>query len=158
MTDAVLAFMIIAPAAIVFFLKSDGALSFLALCAGFVLSTSVITDLKHLLSESNLSVTDSTLAAILLLAPLVLTLLATRRAAGKGLKLWLHIITALCAGALLALSLGPIINGSAGFEIAHSAIWKNLQKTQSAFIGVGAFFSLILIWHKSLKKSSKKHK
>ncbi len=159
MTDAVLLVLIAAPVLLTYFLKSDAALSFLALCAGFVLSTSVVTDLKHLLSETNLSLTDKTLALILLLVPLILTLLTTRRSAGKGFKLYLHLLTAVCVGGLLALSLGPIINTASSVDLAHSQVWDKLQNAQSILIGAGAFLSLILVWHKSLKHgSSKKHK
>ena len=158
MTDAVLVAIIAGPVLITYFLKSDAALSFLALCAGFVLSTSVVTDLKHLLSETNLSLTDKTLALILLLVPLVITLLTTRRSAGKGIKLYLHLLTAVCVGGLLVLSLGPIINSSSQVDLAHSGVWDKLQNVQSIIIGVGALLSLFLIWFKSLKHSSKKHK
>jgi hypothetical protein len=157
-TNAVLILIILAPALITYLLKSDAALGFLALCAGFVLSTSVVADLKHLLSETNLSLTDKTLALILLLTPLIITLLTTRRAAGKGPKLYLHILTALCTGGLLALSLGPIINSSSQIDLANSQVWDVLQNIQSIIIGVGALLSLILIWVKGLKHSSKKHK
>lgn len=158
MTDAILALMIAGPAVITYFLKSNAALGFLSLCVGFVLSTSVITDLKHLLSETNLSLTASTLALILLLGPLAVTMLVTRRSAGKGFKLGLHLLTALCVGGLLALSIGPIINTSSQMNLAGSQIWKNLQKTQSVVIGAGALLSLILIWYGALKKSSRNHK
>ena len=158
MTDAVLVAIIAAPALVTYLLKSDAALSFLALCAGFVLSTSVVTDLKHLLSETNLSLTDKTLALILLLVPLVITLLTSRRSAGKGFKLYLHLLTAICVGGLLVLSLGPIINSSSQIDLAHSGVWDKLQNAQSIIIGAGALLSLFLIWFKSLKYSSKKHK
>ena len=158
MTDAILVLMVVGPALITLLLKSDAALAFLALCTGFVLSTSVIADLKHLLSETNLSVATSTLALVLLLTPLILTLLVTRRTATKGIKRWLHILVALCAGGLLALSLGPIINTYSQVDLSHSQVWRGLQNAQSALIGVGALLSLMLVWFKALKHSGKKHK
>jgi hypothetical protein len=158
MTDLVLVLMIAGPALVTFFLKSDAALSFLVLCLGFVLSVSVIGDLKQLLSEQNLSVTKSTLGLVIILVPLVITMLVTRKAAGKGFKFVLHLLTALCAGGLLALSLGPILNNSSVIDLFNSQIWKNLDKVQSIIIGAGATLSLLLIWTKAVKKSSnKKH-
>ncbi|HLG90625.1 MAG TPA: hypothetical protein VI336_00455, partial [Candidatus Saccharimonadales bacterium] len=82
MNDAVLGAIILAPVLITLLLKSDAALGFLTLCAGFVVSTSAIGDLKRLLSETNLSVTESTLGLILLTVPLTITLLVTRKSNG----------------------------------------------------------------------------
>lgn len=156
MTDVVLVAMIASPLLITFLLKSDAALSFLVLCLGFVLSTSVIGDLKQLLSQTNLSVTESTLGLVLILTPFILTMLLTRKTAGKGFKFSLHLITAASAGCLLALSLGPVINTSSLINLFDSQVWQQLDNYQSVIIGVGAITSLMLIWTKALKKSSKK--
>jgi hypothetical protein len=159
MADVSLAVLVFGPLAIVFLLKSNAALSFLALCAGFVVSTSAIGDLKHLLSEANLSVADSTLATILIVAPMVITLLLTRRANTKGVKFWLQLVIALCAGGLLALSLGPVLDTSGQFNITDSRFWGDLQQIQSWVISGGVLLSLFLVWSKALKnKPSKKHK
>ena len=156
MTDTILLAMIIGPLVVTFLLKNDAALSFLVLCLGFVLSVSVIGDLKQLLIEQNLSVTESTLGLVLLLAPLIITMLLTRKTAGKGFKFYLHLATALACGGLLALSLGPILNTSSYINLYESQIWKNLDKIQSIVIGAGAALSLLLIWSKSVGKSGKK--
>lgn len=132
-------------------------MGFLALCVGFVLSTSVIGDLKQLLSEMNLSVTTSTLAITLTVLPLVLTLLLTRKSNSKGLKLWLQLLVALLAGGLLALSVAPVINTD-WLDLAQSGVWKNLIKIQSGVIGAGAFLSLVLVWFASSKFRGKKRK
>src|SRR3989338_5344846 len=102
MADVVLVALVLSPALITFLLKSNAALGFLTLCTGFVLSTSVIGDLKQLLSEINLSVTQSTLGLILLVVPLTVTLLLTRGSAKRGLKFWMQIVAALLTGGLLA--------------------------------------------------------
>ncbi|HEU5005226.1 MAG TPA: hypothetical protein VFT49_04030 [Candidatus Saccharimonadales bacterium] len=146
MPDIALAVLILVPAAITFFLKSNAALSYLALCAGFVLSTSVIGDLKHLLSETNLSVTSDTLALVLLIAPYLLTLLVTRKVHEKGLFLYLNLIIALLGGGLLALSAGPLFGSSSNFDIVDSKFWTQLSNYQAAIIGAGAGLSLLMIW------------
>jgi cytochrome bd-type quinol oxidase subunit 2 len=156
MADISLAVLVFGPLAITFLLKSNAALSFLALCAGFVVSTSVIGDLKHLLSEANLSLTDSTLATILIIAPLLITLLLTRRANTRGFKFWLQLAVALCAGGLLALSLGPVLTSSGQFDITSSRFWGDLQKIQSWVIGGGALLGLLLVWSKSYKSHDHK--
>src|SRR5205807_1758782 len=110
MANVVLAVLLFAPLALTFLLKSNAALSFLTLCVGFVLSTSVIGDLKHLLSEINLSTTNSTLALIILIAPPVLTLLLTRKSSIHKAFFWLQLLAALGVGGLLALAVGPILS------------------------------------------------
>lgn len=159
MTDIVLMALIASPLLFTLLFKSDAAMNFLVLCLGFVLSTSVIGDLKHLLSQTNLSVTESTLGLVLILTPFVLTALITRKKAGKGFKFFLHLLTAVSAGGLLALSMGPVINTSTFINLFESQVWQQLENYQSAIIGVGAFTSLTLIWTKTLSKPSKgKHK
>jgi len=155
MADILLGVMVLGPLAITFLLKSNAALGFLVLCAGFVLSTSVIGDLKHLLSQLNLSTTSSTIGIILLIVPLILTLLLTRGSAGKGFKFWLQLAAALCAGGLLALSVGPILSSSSQFDVTTSSFWPNLQKIQSEIIGIGALVSLLLIWFGGIRRFGK---
>lgn len=154
MPNVVLAILILAPVAITYFLKSNAALSFLALCSGFVLSTSVVGDLKHLLSETNLSVANDTLGAILVAAPFLITLLLCRHNTGKGIMLWGQLIAALAAGGLLALSLGPLLS-STQFNVLDSSFWNQLQKIQAATIGVGAIVSLFLVWLGGTKRFKK---
>jgi len=155
MTDVVLASLILGPAAITFLLRSNAALGFLTLCLGFVLSTSVIGDLKQLLSEINLSVTQSTLGLILLIAPLTITLIFSRGAKKKELFFWLQMIVALCTGGLLALSVAPILASSSEFDLSTSAFWDELQNLQSVIIGIGAILSLFLVWSAGLHKPKK---
>lgn len=157
MTDALIIALILGPAVLTFLLKSNAALGFLALCVGFVLSTSVIGDLRQLLSEMNLSVTNSTLAITLLVLPLVLTLLITRKSNSRGFIRWLQLLAALLAGGLLALTAAPVINAD-WLNLAKSDIWKNLLKIQSGVIGAGAFLSLVAVWFASSKSHGKRHK
>ncbi|MEX0881335.1 MAG: hypothetical protein WEC17_01515 [Candidatus Saccharimonadales bacterium] len=156
MTDAFIIALILSPAVLTFLLKSNAALSFLALCVGFVLSTSVIGDLRQLLSEMNLSVTNSTLAITLITLPLVFTLLLTRKANTRGLRLWTQLLTALLAGGLLALSIAPVIT-TGWLDLSKSEVWKNLIKIQSGVIGAGALLSFALVWLNA-SKFGKKHK
>ena len=152
MAEILLAVLVFGPLGLTFLIKSNAALGFLVLCAGFVLSTSVIGDLKHLLSQLNLSTTSSTIGLIFLVVPLVLTLLLTRGSAGKGFKFWLQLAAALAAGGLLALSVGPVLASSSQFDVTTSGFWTSLQKIQSEIIGLGALISLLLIWFGGLKR------
>jgi len=157
MSDIALGVIVLSPVLVTFFLKSNAALGFLVLCLGFVLSTSVIGDLKQLLSETNLSVTESTLGLIMLVAPLALTLMISKGSYKRGIKRWLQVLAGLCVGGLLALSLGPILAHSTQFDITESEFWATLQDIQSVVIGLGAILSLSLVWLGALKQKSKKH-
>jgi len=159
MTDALLGTLILSPVLITFLLKSDASLSFMALCVGFVLSTSVIGDLNKLLNQMNLSVTDTTIAMILIVTPLALTLLLTRKAHVKGIMFLLQLVVALAAGGLLALSIAPLIGNSQQFNLPQSEFWPKLQNMQAIVIGVGGLLSLLLVWTAHIRKhSGKKHK
>lgn len=156
MANILLAALILGPLLLTLVLKSNAALGFLVLCTGFVLNTSVIGDLQHLLSQINLSTTSTTLAIALLIVPLVVTMLLTRRASGKGVKSLIHTLIALCGGGLLALSVVPILGSSLQSDVIGSNFWTNLQKVQSEIIGLGALLSLLLIWLGDIK-GHKKH-
>lgn len=151
MANILLAALLLGPFALTLILKSNAALGFLVLCTSFVLNTSVIGDLKNLLSQLNLSTTSTTLAIVLLAVPLVITMLLTRRSSRKGLKPLIHLVIALCAGGLLALSIVPILSSSLQSDLISSSFWSNLQKIQSEIIGIGALLSLLLIWFSSGK-------
>lgn len=157
MVNITLALLVFGPLLITYFLKSNAALGFLALCVGFVLSTSVIGDLKHLLSETNLSVSGQTLGLVLVLLPLIVTLLITRsHNQRKGVGLIVQLVCALCAGGLLALSLGPILITSSQFNITSASLWKDITKAQAVIIGAGSLLSLLAIWSHNFK-IHKKH-
>jgi hypothetical protein len=159
MANTLLAVLIFAPIALTFLLKSNAALAFLTLCVGFVLSTSVIGDLKQLLSELNLSTTESTLALIILLAPPAITLLLTRKSAGHKLFFWLQLVAALGVGGLLALVAGPVLSDTAGVDVTASEFWNDLNNIQSGIIGVGGLLSLLLVWMGNFwHPRAKKHK
>ena len=156
MNEALLAILVFVPLVITYLLKSNAALAFLALCAGFVLSTSVIGNLKQILSATNLSVANDTLGIILLTAPFVLTLLLCRKAHNKGLMFFLQLAAALCGGGLLALSVGPLLTSTSQFDVTSASAWSDLSKIQAGVIGIGGALSLLLIWFGG-GKHAKKH-
>lgn len=131
----------------------------MALSTGFVLSTSVVGDLRQLLNQMDLSVTETTLALGLLALPLILTLLLVRSPARHGAMLVLNLLAAAGAGGLLALSVAPLLGSSAEFSTEQSKIWPYLRDFQAAVIGAGGLLSFVLIWLGSFKSGGhKKHK
>lgn len=157
MTDVILGALILAPVVLTLILKSNAALGFLALCAGFVLSTSAVGDLKQLLNEMDLSVTETTLALAFIALPLLVTLLLVRGSAKRGIQFILQLLVALAAGGLLALSIAPLLGHSSEFDLRTSKIWENIQSIQAGVIGIGALLSLVLIWVGGFSHSRKKH-
>jgi hypothetical protein len=161
MADAILAAFVLGPLLLTFLLKSNAALSFLALCAGFVVISFAGSDLQNLTGQLNFSIDSSLVNLFLLILPFVLTLLITRKSFSKKGGLVLHGLIALCAGALLALIGIPLLSESVRANFANSDLWTNLQKIQASIVGAGVFLSLVVLWAKSLKKPSvkdRKHK
>jgi hypothetical protein len=156
MAEALLALMILGPLVLTYFWKSNAALGFLTVCVSFVLSTSVIGDLKNLLSQLNLSTSASTVSLVILILPLLLTMFLTRRTAGSGFKFGLQLVAAICAGGLLALAVGPVLGSSTNYDVTTSSFWSQLLKIQSIVIGAGAVSSLLLIWFNHTKAGKKK--
>ncbi|HLB66705.1 MAG TPA: hypothetical protein VJJ78_03885 [Candidatus Saccharimonadales bacterium] len=157
MADVILAVLIFAPAVLTYFLRSNAALSFLALCGAFTLITLGSAELKDLTGQLNIQVDASTLNLVLLMVPLLATLLLTRKAFSGQMKTIMHLATALCAGGLLALVSVPLLNASARTNFADSWGWANLQKIQVPLIAAGFLLSLLLVWFNK-SRHPKKHK
>jgi hypothetical protein len=72
MADAILAAFVLGPLLLTFLLKSNAALSFLALCAGFVVISFAGSDLQNLTGQLNFSIDSSLVNLFLLILPFVL--------------------------------------------------------------------------------------
>ena len=155
MADAALAVLVFTPVLLTYLLKSNAALSYLTLCGSFALVTLGSADLRELTGHLDLRVDSTTLNLVLLILPVFMTLLLTRRAFSGQLKTILHTLTALCAGGLLALVAVPLLSVSAAADFANSWGWDILQAVQTPLISAGLVLSLSLIWFG--KKSKAKH-
>jgi hypothetical protein len=161
MSQALLAVLVLLTAALTYLLKSNAALSFLALCGGFSVITLSSSDIEHLFGKTRItSLTSNDIALILLLAPLILTLLLTFRAVVSSKLRFAHLIPALCAGALLAVVAGPMLSDVVNSDVSKLAVWKDLQNAQSWIVSAGLLSSLLLIWAGGFThaKSHKKNK
>lgn len=153
MADAILAVLVFGPALITYSLKSNAALAFLAVCGSFMLITLAGADLRELTGRLDLQVDSSTLNLALLLLPLLITLLITRKRSSSGqIRSLLQLVTAVCAGGLLALVSVPLVNVTLAPEFADSWGWDKLQNLQTAIIGIGLALSLLLIWFSHTKR------
>jgi hypothetical protein len=162
MTDALLATLILLPAVLAFFLKSNAALAFLALCGGFAAITLSGSDIQHLVGQTKItSLTSNDVDLALLSAPLILTLLFTFGSGGVKKQRLFQLVPALLAGGLLAVVAAPMFNSALNVDITQSPFWKDLQNIESYIVGLGLLSSLLLVWAGGLthaKSHSKKHK
>ncbi|MBX4199754.1 hypothetical protein KW789_02580 [Candidatus Saccharibacteria bacterium] len=155
MGDVLLVAMILLPPVLTFLLRSNGALAFLSVCAGYVTYSMAGSDIHNLLAKvENLKHTDINL--ILLGAPLVLSIFFTMRST-VGKQRTLQTIAGLAAGALFALAAAPLLGDLTNIDINSSKVWQGLQKSQSPLVGISALYCLIVIWFFT-KPPSKKHK
>ena len=160
MDSALIVVLILLPAALAYFLRSNGALGFLALCGGYTAMTLSGSDIEQLVGKTRVtSLSSSNIDLALLIAPLLLTLLFTHKSASLQ-PAWkaMHAVCALLAGGMLAIVAGPMLSGILNISYSDSVIWKNLQAGQSYIIGIGLLLSLLLIWLNSPKPFGKKHK
>jgi len=164
MSDALLAVLILLPPVLTFFLKSNAAIAFLALCGGFAAITLSGSDIDHLVGQTKItSLTSNNVDLALLLAPLLLTLLLTFRSVTSKNGRYFSIVPALCAGGLLAVVAAPMFNDALGTNVTDSKFWHDLQNAQSYVVGIGLLSSLLLVWssgfsHGRSRGHGKKHK
>jgi hypothetical protein len=162
MADALLLVLILLPAALTYFLKSDAALAFLALCGGFAATTLSGSDIQHLVGQTKVtSLTSNNVELTLLAVPLLFTLFFTFKAVSGKARRYLSLIPALCAGGLLAVVAGPMFNDVLNASVTDSQFWSKLKDAQSFIVGVGLLASLLLIWSGGFthgRSHGKKHK
>jgi hypothetical protein len=159
MTNVYLAILVLLPAVLAYLLKSNASAAFLALCGGFTLLTISGSDIEHLVGKTRItSLTSSNIDLALLALPLFLTLFLTFRTVTAKRLRYLELIPALCAGALLAIVAGPMLNSLLSTDISSSQMWGNLQKAETYIVAIGLVASLFLFWSTSRTQHSKKHK
>jgi|SRR5581483_3253287 len=160
MAEVILIALIAAPLLLTFLLGSNAALSFLVLCTGFTAATYASGSTQHWLdhlSASGQVLSTSAVSAIMIAAPLLITLLLTRKHTPRQ-KFYIQVIPALAAGGLLALALSPLLSDWLNVDFKSVSFWKQMQNQEAIIVGVGALFSLLIVWFAHGKKAGKKHK
>jgi hypothetical protein len=161
MAEAFLITLILLPAVITFFLKSNAAVAFLALCGGFALFTLSGSDIEQLVGKTKItSLTSNNVDLALLVLPLFVTLLLTYHSVTSKNLRYLQLIPALCAGGLLAVVAAPMFSDGLSMNFSDLQVWKDLQTAQTYIVGAGLFISLLLVWSGGAghSKHKKKHK
>ena len=160
MTEVFLAILILLPVVLTFLLKSNAAAAFLALCGGFTLFTLSGSDIEQLVGKTRItSLTSNNVDLALLAVPLLVTLILTYKSVSSKRRRWLQLLPALCAGGLLAIVAGPMLNSALSTDFTKSQSWNDLQDAQTYIVAAGLISSLLLLWSGGHAHSrSKKHK
>ena len=162
MADVLLAILILLPAVLAYFLKSNAAIGFLALCGGFAAITLSGSDIQHLIGQTKItSLTSNNVDLALLVVPLLFTLVFTYRSVSSKGGRYFSVIPALCAGGLLAIVAAPMFSSALQTNVTDSMFWKDLKDLQPYVVAIGLIISLLLVWtggSKHGRSHGKKHK
>ena len=153
------------PTLLILWRRSHGPLTFMSVCFGYVLVTFAAPDVAAFLTGFmgvNVAVADQWVKLGLLLVPLILTILFTGHAVGKG-KLLLNAAPALSTGLLLALLVVPLLPTTWQHMVTTGSLWTVLQNLQTDVLLAGGAFSLLYLFlasrdHGSSDEKKSKHK
>jgi amino acid transporter len=144
----VLATLALVPLLAILVLRVNGAIAFMSLCLGSVLVTYTSNDVDGVLTSMSTGSTRLTVNQWsqlgLLIVPLLLTILFTRRSV-KGAKKLTNFLPALAASLLAVLLVVPLLPADLQRQIHGQAVWTQLNNAQTAVILGGATFSLIFL-------------
>lgn len=155
----VLITIIVLPAIILTLLKTNAVVTFLSLCAGYVLLTFIANDAILVASLVFPRAGPVVLSAVqigVLMLPVILSALVLRGSV-VGSKLVVNIIPALALGLVAALLVVPLLPNGVGSNITKTSVWAGLDKGKSLIAGVGILLSLITLWtgHKRSHRHAK---
>src|ERR1700689_2737537 len=136
MAELILIALLLAPLILTFLLRANAALGFLALCTGFTAATyasgSTQHWLAHLASSGQLLSTNA-VNLIMIVVPLALTLLLTRKHVPKQ-RFYLQALPALASGGLLALSTASLLTDWLNIDFGSVGIWNQLEKQEALIV------------------------
>lgn len=150
---AILAALVIVPAALLMVLRVNAALVFLSLCLGNVLVQFVASDASSWLTTFSSShtttvvtTTNSNIKIVLLLLPAVLTALFMIRTVTDTPRLLLNLLPAVGVGLLGALLVVPLLSPETSHDIIASSLWFQAQQAENLIIGASAVVCLVVLW------------
>jgi len=155
-----IALLVGAPVVLIFLLRANAAMVFLALCAGSVLTQFISSDATNILRSfipASGTVNFSIIQLSLLYAPAFFTVLFMRKGVA-GAKTLINLIPAAATGAVGALLAVPFLPGGVSHNITSSSVWSSLEQYQSVIVAVAVLISLFSLWFSKPKHSKGKHK
>jgi hypothetical protein len=156
----VIALLIGLPILLIFWLRANGALVLLALCAGSVLQRFVSSDASTILNSftsRNSSASDNLAQLILLFLPALLTVLLLRKGI-SGSKAMINLVPAAGTGILAALLAVPLLPGGLRHNIVQAPAWAQVNQYQSVIVAAAMLVSFLLLWMTYPKPAKDKHK
>lgn len=150
--DLTLGLIVLAPVALLLFLRVNATLVFLSLCLGNVLVEFVgpeAVSFVEMFSANNptdVPTDNDTISLILLLLPVVLTTIFMIKTVRGHLKLLLNALPAAGVGLLGALLVVPLLPPGLSNNIVDSSLWTQVQNGQTLIVGASALVCLLVLW------------
>ena len=157
MTSAItLACIIIAPIAIIVFLRANATLVFLSLCLGdvlgqFVASNSLTTILSSSHITASLHAPDNNWRLVLLLLPVIITA-ALMFHTVKGSRKILNMLPAIGVGLVGALLVVPVLPAATAQDAINNSLWSQLTNYQGIIVILSALCVFIHVMAATTKK------
>ncbi len=156
MADAVVVLFIVVPAVLTYFLKSNGGVVFLSVCAGYVMASLSGNELSSTLSTTSFKIRNTDIDLLFMFLPMAFSIFFTAWWVSGKTKIIMHALASALAGALFVTAAAPFLGISLHLNLEDSTLWAPLRSAESYIVGLGSLYSLILIWFFS-KHSTKKH-
>lgn len=163
--EAILAAIVIIPAALLMVLRINAALVFLSLCLGNVLVQFVASDASTWLTTFSSSHTTTVVTTTngnikigLLLLPAVLTAIFMIRTVKDTPRMIMNVLPAIGVGLLGALLVVPLLSPDLSHNIIASKLWWNAQQSENVIVGGSAIICLVALWMQRPKAGGHKSK
>ena len=145
----------VSPLVLTLFLRTNGALAFLSLCAGSVLvkyAGDDVTLIASALFRSNGS-TDEIARLLLLGVPMIMTLLLFRRTT-QTRHMLLQLLSAAFAGLAALILVQPILNADVQTQVAATSLSINVRSYEGFIFALGVIVSTFTLWVSRSKHGS----
>jgi hypothetical protein len=147
----ILALLALGPIVLLTLLRVNAAFIFLSLCLGDVLVQFVGPDATTVVNSAH-SVSNNFVQLGLLLVPVVLTLVFMIRTI-KASWLLFNLLPAIGVGLLTTLLVVPLTSPGLHFNLVHSQVWSELQKSEELIVSFSALVCLLFLWRQRPKSA-----
>jgi hypothetical protein len=141
------ALLVIGPVLLIMMLRTNAAMVFLSMCAGYVVGTLLQADIRDF-ADMFLPGAAPSAAYIqigLLVLPSLLTAVFFTHSV-KGLGRILNLLPVLAVGSAMALLIVPLLPAGIVASIESWSLWHQFVRAQALCIGGGAVVSLLFLW------------
>jgi len=139
---------VLLPLLAVLLVRSNGAVAFLSVCLGSVLSTLVAADVSDFVvgfTPINGAIVTNWVHVALIVLPLLIALFATRKSVSVSKQLF-NFLPALAAGLLLALFVVPVLPAGVREQVTANDYWDTVSNLETIVLLAGAAVSYVLLF------------